>query len=269
MKKFFFTLFILIIIGGVGFFFGWVQFKVPPGQYGVIHSKTHGVDPELVRSGEFRWIWYKLIPTNVQVSVFRIGNAKFSINYNNTLPSGSAYASFAGLSNVDFSWNFKGEVSFSISPDSLVELVKKHKFTGQEDLEEYMGKIANDIEVIILRSLSSTSDGSTQLEQFLTGYPETLLYIQIKEEVSNRFPEIRDFSFIIHSVKYPDFILYRQLKLMYEEFLSRQREYVSSSFARRAETHIESQMRFEELQRIGDLLTRFPILLEYIKIEER
>jgi hypothetical protein len=215
---------------------------------------------------EFRWIWYKLIPTNVQIAIFNLEHTRFPLDFYSTLPSGDIYASFAGM---DFSWNFKGGVSFSISPDSLVELVKKHKFTGQEDLEEYMGKIANDIEVIILRSLSSTSDGSTQLEQFLTGYPETLLYIQIKEEVSNRFPEIRDFSFIIHSVKYPDFILYRQLKLMYEEFLSRQREYVSSSFARRAETHIESQMRFEELQRIGDLLTRFPILLEYIKIEER
>jgi hypothetical protein len=46
--------------------------------------------------------------------------------------------------------------------------------------------------------------------------------------------------------------------------LTRQREFVSDAFGRRAENHIEAHLRFAELERYGELLTRFPVLLEYL-----
>jgi hypothetical protein len=264
MKKFFITMIILIILGGVGFFFGWVQFQVPPGHYGIIISKTHGIDPEPVRSGEFRWIWYKLLPTNVKIAVFNMEYTKFLINFDSTLPSGSTYASFAGLSNADFSWNLKGEIAFNINSDYLVPLAELHNFSGQDSLETYMERIAGEIEQIILRALSSMSsdDDSTRIEKIMSGNGDE----QMEREIKTRFPEISDFSFTIQSVRFPDFVLYRQLRGLYEEFLTRQREYVSSSFGRRAENHIEAQLRFDELERYGQLLTRYPVLMEYLQL---
>jgi len=47
MKKFLAGLIVLVVLGGVVFFFGWVQLAVPPGSYGVLRSKTHGVDPQV------------------------------------------------------------------------------------------------------------------------------------------------------------------------------------------------------------------------------
>jgi hypothetical protein len=102
-----------------------------------------------------------------------------------------------------------------------------------------------------------------RIEQVLSGNPD----MQIEREIRNRFPEIRDFSLVIQSARYPDFILYRQLRLLYEEFLANQREFVSASFDTRAENHIESHFRFLELERYGDLLTRFPVLLEFLAME--
>jgi len=266
MKKFFITLLILIIIGGVGFFFGWVQFQVPPGQYGVINSKTHGFDPEPVRSGEFRWIWYKLIPTNVKIAIYNLEYSKFPITFNSTLPSGNTYASFAGLSNADFSWNLRGEIAFNINPNYLTNLAVLHNLTSQEDLDFYLERIAKDIEIIILRTLSSISSGddsdSKRIENILAGNID----VQMEREIKNSFPEICDFTLIISSVKFPDFILYSQLRLMYEEFLTRQRDYVTSAFGRRAENHIEAQLRFDELERYGELLTKYPVLLEYMQL---
>ena len=264
MKKFFITLLILIILGGTGFFFGWVQFQVPPGQFGVISSKTHGIDPEPVRSGEFRWVWYKLIPTNVKIAVFNLEYTNFPFNFDSTLPSGSTYASFAGLSNTDFSWNLKGEIAFNLNPDYIVRLTEKHNLSGQDTLDTYMEKIAKDIEMIILRTLSSitSADDSERIEQIMSGNGDE----QMENEIRTSFPEISDFTFIIQSVKFPDFVLYRQLRYMYEEFLTRQREYVTSAFGRRAENHIEAQLRFDELQRYGELLTKYPVLLEYMQL---
>jgi len=267
MKKFFITLLILLIIGGVGFFFGWVQFQVPPGQFGVISSKTHGIDSKLVRSGEFRWIWYKLIPSNVNIAIFNLQHTKFPLSFNSNLPSGNTYASFAGLSNADFSWNLTGEIAFNIKPESLVRLTTEFNLTGQDDLNKYLARIASDIEILILRTLSSvsTAEESTRIEQILAGNNDEIM----EHEIRTAFPEINDFSLIIHSVKFPDFILYKQLRFMYEDFLTKQREYVTSAFAQRAENHIETQLRLDELERYGELLTKFPVLLEYILLEHQ
>jgi hypothetical protein len=260
MKKFLITLFILAVLGGVGFLIGWVQLSVPPGSYGVINSKTHGVDPQIVKSGEFRWVWYKLIPTNVQITVFRLETVKFKLDFNSSLPSGNSYAEFAGLTAKDFSWNLSGEASFNIDPDKLISIVTQNNIINQEDLDSYLDDIARNIKIIILRTLTSVDTDSARLEKLLSGNSDT----EMEHEIKTRFPEIRDFSFVIISAVFPDFVLYRQVRLLYEEFLAMQREYVTAGFAKRAETHIETQLRFGELERYGELLTKYPILMDYL-----
>jgi hypothetical protein len=260
MKKFIITLFILAVLGGVGFLIGWVQISVPPGSYGIINSKTHGVDPQVVQSGEFRWVWYKLIPTNAQITVFRLETVKSAIDFNSSLPSGNSYAEFAGLTAKDFSWNLSGEISFSIDPDKLISLVSQNNITTQESLNAYLDDITRNMKIIILRTLTSVDTDSVRLEKLLSGSHDT----EMEKVIKNRFPEIRDFSFVIISAAFPDFVLYRQVRLLYEEFLAMQREYVTAGFAKRAETHIETQLRFGELERYGELLTKYPILMDYL-----
>jgi hypothetical protein len=262
MKKFFITLFILIILGGVCFFFGWAQLEVPPGSYGVIISKTHGVDPQIVKSGEFRWLWYKLIPTNVKISVFKPQTVKIPVDFNSFLPSGDSYASFAGMNKADFSWNLKGEVAFGIEPQMLVPLVSGENLADQGALEAYLQDMGQSIKVIILRTISSMETDDQRLERILSGDTDT----RMEREIKNRFPEIRDFSFVITSARFPDFTLYRQVRLLYEEFMSKQREVVSNAFGKRAENHIEIQLRFIELEGYGELLTKYPVLLDYLAL---
>jgi hypothetical protein len=264
MKKFLFTVFILIVLGGVCFFFGWVQLEVPVGSYGVIHSKTHGVDPEPVQSGEFRWVWYKLIPTNVQISVFQLKSGKFPIDFNSSLPSGNTYASFAGLNTTDFSWNLKGEITFSISPDMIVPLVERLNLLNQQELDAYMQETAQNIRTMIIQTLSTIDSDTQRLEKILSGGGD----IQLEQEIKRRFPEIRDFSFTISSAKFPNFTLYRQVRLLYEDFMDKQREIVSASFGRRAESHIEIQLHFMELEGYGELLTKYPVLLDYLALNQ-
>jgi hypothetical protein len=260
MKKFIITFFIFAVLGVVGFFIGWVQFSVPPGSYGIINSKTHGVDQQVVQSGEFRWVWYKLIPTNVQITVFKLEPVKFTIDFNNSLPSGNSYAEFAGLTEKEFSWNLSGEASFSIDPDKLISLVSMNNITDQEGLDAYLQDIVRNMKIIILRTLTSVDTDVARIEKILSGNHDT----QIEQEIKSRFPEIRDFSFVITSAVFPDFVLYRQIRLLYEEFLAMQREYVTAGFAKRAENHIETQLRFGELERYGELLTKYPILMDYL-----
>jgi len=260
MKKFLIVFIILLILGGTAFFFGWVQLLVPPGQYGVINSKTHGIDQKVIQSGEFRWVWYRLLPTNVKITVFKIEQSKFPIKFNSTLPSGRTYASFVGLSDTDFSWDIQGEISFILNPNKLASLAAQHNITDQDELDAYQRKIAQDIEVFLLHSISAAASDNERLELLMAGSIDA----QMEREILNKFPQIKDLSLSIHSAKYPDFILYRQLQLLYEEFLVKQRESISFAFNRRAETVLETQLHFEELERYGELLTRYPILLDYL-----
>jgi len=245
--------------------FGWVQFSVPPGQYGIINSKTHGIDQQLVKSGEFRWVWYKLIPTNVKISVYNLEYKKFPIKFNNTLPSGDTYSYFAGLTNADFTWNLQGEIGFNINPDMLISLASYNNFTDQESFNLYLLNISKNIENIILHSLSSTAEDSERLENLMGGAKDTL----IEDEIYAKFPEITNFSLVIKSAKYPDFILYRQLRLLYNEYLAKQRDSITLTFERRAENRIQTHLRFEELERYGELLSKYPGLMEYLELEKK
>jgi len=244
---------------------GWVQFSVPPGKYGVIVSKTHGIDSRLVQSGEFRWLWYKLLPTNVKIAVFDLEQNRFPIQFNSALPSGTNYAAFAGITNTDFSWNLRGEITFNIDPVKLVTLASEKDIVDQEDLNNHIKNIAKEIETIILRSLSAVNDDGERLEMILSGNRD----IGIEREIYEKHPEIKDFSLVIHSVKYPDFILYAQIRQLYQEFIMSQRETIASSFGNRSESQIATQRNFSELERYGELLTKYPILLDYLALEKK
>jgi len=265
MKKFLISLLIIVILAATVFLFGWVQLSVPPGQYGIINSKTHGIDQNLVRSGEFRWLWYKLIPTNVNISVFNLKYNKFPISFNSMLPSGDTYSSFVGLTNADFSWNLQGEIGFNINPDMLISLAARHNFTDQEGYNTYLMNMAADIQAITRRSLSSVADNPDRLELLMSGAPDSLIESEIKE----KYREITDFTLSIKSVKYPDFILYKQLRLLYEEYLTKQRDSIKMTFEKRAENRIETHLRFDDLEKYGELLSKYPRLIEYLELEKK
>jgi len=257
MKKFFITLLILIILGGTGFFFGWTQFAVPPGAYGVMSSKTHGIDPQLIKPGEFRWVWYRLIPTNTTISVFRIEPVHRDISIHSTLPSGNVYSIFAG-NQVNFDWNFYGSFAFTLKSENLVSLSSDRKINSQGELNEYQQILADEIESFIILCLNSPGDAN-ELEELLAGSSETL-----ERQVLGRFPILESFSCIIKNANFPDFILYRQVRGLYEEFVSAQREITASTLIKRAESRIDSMFRLGELERYGELLSKYPILLEYL-----
>jgi hypothetical protein len=262
MKKFIAVLIILVLLGGAVFVFGWAQLSVPPGAYGVMRSKTHGIDPRLIREGEFRWVWYKLIPTNVDMAVYRLNQVEHPFTVKNTLPSGSAYAAFAGLA-ADFSYEISAILSFSINPDFLIPLISEHNIGGPADLDAFETTVAGNIEAFILNRIGLGEDTGEDLEVLLrTGSSP-----ELEKTIQTNFPYIEHINCLIRTAQFPDFALYRQLRTIYEEFLSRQQDYLSGGLMEKAEARIDTQLRFDELARYGELLTKYPVLIQYLAIE--
>lgn len=259
-----FLLFVIILLGlgGTGFFFGWAQLKVPLGAFGVMRSKTHGIDPRVIQDGEFRWIWYKLIPTNAVISVFSLNHPERSLRISNTLPSGDIYKNFAST-NADFSWEASGSFSFSLKPASLPSLVEKWGIANQEDLTKQENALAGELEYFFNRRLSSYGETQKELESLL----KKGSWDGVREEALAAFPDIEDLHINLLVVKYPDFVLYNSARELYEDYIKKQHELIGPVISDAAIRKTNLHIRLEELERYGELLTKYPILLQYLNIE--
>ena len=264
MKKFLVFLLVLIILAGTVFFLGWAQLTVQPGSYGVMRSKTHGLEAEVIKGGDFRWIWYKIIPKNAEVLVFNLDTVNYSIKNSGSLISGQTYASLAGL-DADFSWEISGELSFSLKPETLPEMVSRENITGMADLKKAEEKLAERIGNFALERIKSYAETDEKtLESLLL--PGSLS--QLNSEISSSFPGIENLDCTIHVVRYPDYALYQSVKALYQEYLARQSAVLRPDLNRDAEKRIETRNRMDELTRYGELLTKYPILLQYLALEK-
>jgi hypothetical protein len=252
---------IVLILAGTAFFFGWAQLPVPPGSYGVIRSKTHGVDTALIREGEFRWIWYKLIPTNTLTMVFTLNPVIRTVSAGGSLPSAGTYAAVAGV-NADFSYEIGAVLTFTLKPDSLPALVLEKGLTGQESLEAYEKELADKVDDFVLERLEAYS-----LEEKLPeGIVKTAAADRLKEDILRAFPEIENLSCTIRGSKFPDLALYAMARSVYEEYLNAQKELLKTEAAVQAERNVSSVFRFDELEKYGELLTKYPVLLQYLAL---
>jgi hypothetical protein len=263
MKKFFFSFVIILILAGLAFFAGWAQLAVPPGSFGVIHSKTHGLDAELIQEGEFRWIWFKLIPTNVTITVFRLDERRYSFSVKNTLPSAGVYSDFVGIAS-DFSYELSASLSCSLDEKFLISLIKEHSIDGQDELEAFEEDLSGKIRTFVQGRLSSGDNYTDDLEEILASGRSSAL----EKDIQKAFPYIKNVSCHINAAVFPDFALYRQIRGLYEDYLEKQREYLSSDMNLNAENHINARLRFDELEKYGELLTKYPILIQYLSIEK-
>ncbi|AEF85355.1 conserved hypothetical protein [Treponema primitia ZAS-2] len=251
--------FLLLILAGAAFFFGWAQLPVAPGSYGVLRSKTHGVDAAPIREGEFRWIWYKLIPTNAVTLVFKPAPVTRELALTGSLPQGETYAAAAGLG-ADFSYEISGTLSFTIKAASLPSLVQERGLTDQESLEVYEKELGRNIEAFAMQRLEAYSAEENALEGILKSPAAS----RLEGEILREFPDIENLSCVITRARLPDLALYSMARSVYKEYLNSQQELLKTEIAGQAERNINSLFRFDELEKYGELLTRYPVLLQYL-----
>jgi hypothetical protein len=71
----------------------------------------------------------------------------------------------------------------------------------------------------------------------------------------------------VNAAKVPDFALYDSVHLVYQDFLASQRQSLAENIQEAAARNIDTQLRLDELAKYGELLSKYPILLQYPGIE--
>ncbi|MDR2470994.1 MAG: hypothetical protein LBD09_02655 [Treponema sp.] len=262
MRKTIITLALLLAVSAAALYFGWAQAEVPPGSWGVLRSKTHGTGGEVIRDGRFRWVWYKLIPRNVSVAVFTLRDMTIPLELKGTLPSAETYAALAGLT-TDFSYRFSLSLTWRFRGESLPALTERENLLTQADLDRALGRLSGEIETHARTLLWAYGENEAVLKEGR----ETGTIAAMKTELEKAFPAVEILSCRAEALTIPDFILYEEVRNLYREYLAAQRGEVRGEIALMSARRVRNRRRFEELAEYGELLTKYPVLLDYLALE--
>jgi hypothetical protein len=262
MKKLLINVAVLLTAGAAVFFLGWAQFGVAPGAWGVLRSKTHGIDKQVIREGRFRWVWYKLIPTNVSTSVFTINGMTIPMEISGTLPSGDVYSAVAGLK-TDFSYHLSVTLTCRLRGEALPALAERENLLGQEDLDRYTARLTTEIENHARILLWAYGENERALKESQT----TGTIRALETDLQRAFPDMENFSCTLKTLRFPDFILYEEIRRLYRDYVAAQRDNLQGETAALAVEAIRERRRLDELANYGELLTKYPLLLQYLALE--
>lgn len=262
MRKFLISLVILILAGGAVFYLGWVQLQLPPNTYGVVFTKTGGWDDAVLEPGEFHWRWERLLPTNFTLHAFPSTPHNAVVTSSGTLPSGDTYAEYLEQS-PDFDYEIELDVSFRVRKEDLPELAKEEDLEpdGLEEWYEQRAKRIGDAARTMVREVyadaQEEADGAVQLQS---------LEDELIDRLSERFSSLEFLSAVPTIVRIPDFGLYQAARSLYFETINARREAVADSEFAAEESRIAQKTRLETLKQYGEILTEYPVLLDYFSL---
>lgn len=257
LRSFFVSLFLLLIAGGVAFYFGYSPLKVAQDECGVLVSKTNGVCPTPIEAGQFRWDWQLLIPTNAEIRTFSLKPYTISKTKTGMLPSADVYSK--QLKELpDFSYSFTFDIEVQINPSQCVELVKKSKIASDSDLNK---KIESQIDSIIEKAIILIWDEYSKENNPIINLDS--IQQKIISKYSNSDLTITEFN--IKTNKICDIKLYEQAKKMYSDYISTIENKLMTLADSQAKEISEYAKNLNKLEKFAKVLKENPELSDFLK----
>lgn len=269
MKKrtsFLIWLFVLIALGGTAFFFGWMQFSVPAGSYGVMLSKSGGYHDRLIIPGEFMWRWERLVPTNSKILTFNLKAQDIEYKNEGVLPSADKFGLVMEQKN-DFRWKFALKISASVKPESLINLVKNASIKTQSDLDDF---IRTRVEEAAQKSANEF------IEYFLSNPEEyeklKFQYAAFNDKITSDLKGKENTEIEIVSVELssdfviPDLKLYTTIRDVYSEYEKARSKVFTDLMIEEGKSAASSKFRMNDLKEWGELLKQYPQLIDFLAV---
>ncbi|MQY76082.1 MAG: hypothetical protein GH155_00435 [Spirochaeta sp.] len=266
MKALIIILVILFLLAGAAFFAGWIQMLLPAETYGVIFTKTGGLDKKVVYPGEFSWRWERLIPTNLTLYKYKLTAYKLESTLKGTLPSAETYSSVL-QEKPDFSYEIKLTAALRIRPEKLVDLTAEEKITP-DNLEDFLKSRADTLAQKFSKTILKSPE--VPAETITT----SALTQKFKQSIPNFFPELEITDLAVLNVKLPDMELYSRARESYFNIMAvreaSQVEIAAQVIAEQEEHYLNQQRERENLELLrqyGELLSKHPILIKFLYLK--
>ncbi|MBN1242434.1 MAG: hypothetical protein JXA15_06990 [Spirochaetales bacterium] len=257
--------FILVVACGAAVFMvGWVSFRLDPGAWGVVTTKTGGVEELVLAPGAFAWRWEALLPTNLSLAEFVLVPRETVVERSGELPSADAYSAFAP-GEPDFSYSLKATLAVKLRSEALPGLVASGTAPDQARLDAALGLLIERAK----QSLAAAMVGRAADPEFAEALPSgaRIAIDALEAEVEESVPEIEVLSITVDAVKLPDLELYRFVRDAYRAWLDAALASTESLLAEEAASRARDELRLETLERYGVLLDRYPVLVDFLAIE--
>ncbi len=262
MKKFLLSLIILIILGGVVFYFGWIQFRIPEGHYGVVFTKTHGYESTALKAGTFAWRWQALLPTNLTLHTYSAEPFTATLSSRGSLPSASLYAGELEES-PSFDYSLRVRLSYRFDPERLPELLQDEVMEPEELVNWYEAReqaMQQQLLSIVSENLSTLAEAEG-VASVSAELAET-----IQADLEEIYPFVTVTSVVPQEVQLPDLQLYRSARDLYYARIEARREAVATVGVDAASREVQQESRVSRLQQYGEVLSQYPSLLEYFDL---
>ncbi len=261
MKKASVFLVLVVLLALVIAGFGYVPFRIKDSDRYVLYSRTSGweaVDPGTHR---FDWRWELLIPRNVEIYRFPDLEQTIRITSTRSLPSADLYARFLA-----------GEPEFSTSIDLDLVIAVRDEYLGElaadglrpQTLETWFDRFDARISLAVLTITEQ------EIDRFSRNVSDSRFYEQYESalvtRLEERFPEIRVKTVIPRSITVPDLALYQLGRETYQTVQTVRREALVSATVAQANEEAADQRNMELLDQYGQILTEYPVLLDYLSI---
>ncbi|UTC49961.1 hypothetical protein E4N65_07545 [Treponema sp. OMZ 855] len=268
MKKVSIITVIVLACAGAVFFFGWTQFSVPAGKYGVMLSKSGGYYPQAIMPGNFTWRWERIVPTNAQILVFDLTPRQVNYAADGSLPSADRYAKILNTKD-NFSWAFGIDALVTLKPEKLVSIIEKNTIQTQEALDSYIDShIRAALQTIMYRYVSELIDNPYEYQQVKTDYHT------LSEKLKNELIKTTGEDFSVEAVTLtkltiPDIHTYKIAEQAYNTYEQKREMLLAETAAKEAQYAASEQFQIDRLTKWGDFLAKYPHIIELIAVAQQ
>lgn len=257
--------FILIAASAVAVFMaGWVSFRLEPGAWGVVRTKTGGVEAEAIAPGQFAWRWEALLPTNLSLVELTLAPRAASADSSGELPSAATYSAFAP-GKPDFSYRLEATIRAAIRSSALPGLVASGAAPDQAGLDATFGLLLERAQRSLRSALAERANDPEFAEALPSGERSAIEALETAVEAS--VPELDVLSLSLDAVSLPDLDLYRFVRDAYRAWLDATLAATEALLSDEAAFRARDELALERLERYGALLDRYPILVDFLAIE--
>ncbi len=257
-KKFFANLVVLAIFAGGVFYAGWIQFQVKAGTCAIMTSKTCGLHEGVFSYGEFAWRWERLLPTNITLEPFCLGNREYQFDISGHLPCAGAYSSVLPEKN-DFAYSYVIKLNLGIESQAIFDLYKANRIRTNQDLDSYLETKARLAGSLIAEYLAKDTSyikkislAEDELAAVLSGHSRDFTGMSIS-------------SVSLASAEYPDIELYEKARAAYDGYYSSVGLKLEEQSAEQARIVAEQERSMQQLEKLGALLKNYPELSEIFR----
>ena len=264
MKRVLIVLVVLLLLGGVVFYFGWIQIRIPAGSYAVIFTRTNGWEPRAIESGTFVWRWQRLIPTNLSLYVFAPERHTTEARLQGNLPSGKTMDILLDQAG-DFPYDVRITVGTRLDPESLPGLARDEGLRP-EDLSDYYDELDARISQLATEALMSLVDSQPAEVTMSSAYSSVV--DAVTQRIENNVAGIVVTTVTPQRIELPDVELYQEARRLSVQVLEARSTAMQEAAREIAQEQTQIDRSLSMLEQYAEILNEYPVLLDYFRVAQ-